>query len=67
MRKKCPVCRKFTFELFKEEIDNKGNILLTGDGSCSNCGFKYEKRNLDNKTLDEQAIDYERIVVKLKE
>ena len=26
----------------------------------SDCGFKYEKRDLNNKTFDEQVIDYKR-------
>ena len=68
MRKKCPVCGKFTFELFEEETDSKDNILLRRYGSCNDCGFYYDKRNLNNKTLDEQVIEYKRelIIEKLR-
>ena len=55
MLKNCPVCGEFTFELFTEEFDDDGNVLLNGDGYCTNCRFKYEKRTTDNKTLKEQA------------
>lgn len=58
MRKKCPVCRKFTFELFKKGPESKGNISLKRQGSCNNCGFYYDKGSLNKKTFDEQVRDY---------
>ena len=58
MKKKCPVCRKFTFELFKEETRGKGNISLKRCGSCNNCGFYYDKGSLNKKTFDEQVREY---------
>ena len=60
MLKNCPVCGEFTFELFTEELDDDGNILLDGNGYCGNCRFEYIKRNIANKTLKVQARDYDK-------
>ena len=64
MRINCPVCEKFTFELFKEEVDDNSNISLDEYGYCTNCKFKYDKVNLENKTYDEQVKDYKRKGIK---
>jgi len=51
MNKVCPVCGKFTFELFMGEINKRS-------GACNNCGFYYFKENLNHRNYDEQVKDW---------